>query len=599
MRSIRRSRSVAGLFAAAILVVASGCGSEDTGQQLSPAATEATEATEATDSPVATDAADEPDSTWAPAVTDAPEPVKLVTSTPVDVAAPFDAMVEGSEYVPVQWLVPWDGGFLAIGVRYPAQPLPDQLPPEIAELFPPEVIALFPDGLPPTQTEAMDILREAGLLDVVMDILSENPGAMDSVQSAPRPDPELLAAWSIDGDSWTPTELSPPADTGGVSNIAVSGDRLTVTGAVPPADAGDPWIMTVASTTDLATWEAASFPLPDTGGSAEQAQMWASPITAATDDEHWVVRVMVDVPADAMTDPESDVPDSGPHAELWSGRWGGEPARRDARQSSWMLLATNDGFLDMGERVAFSPDGHTWTELPDLAPNTGIQAAAPLGDDVLAITGTPYGDSSIVVLDAAGVTIGEVEIPELGDGFSMWSSMSSPAFIVTTETFVPYEQTIVVEHEGFELTQEYGAVAAYRLVDLSTGDVVAEESVDLRTTEMTGTSPFEYRTEGSNGVTISDPETGDAIVVIPPSVIGSAFEEARGGDETTDAGASPDLWLLATDGGDTWLLHDLDEGAPDEFDPPLLVATNGSIVLAGTPGWEPGTDVWQRLTITE
>jgi hypothetical protein len=108
---------------------------------------------------VATDAADEPDSTWAPAVTDAPEPAQLVTSTPVDVAAPFDAMVEESEYIPVQWLVPWDGGFLAIGVRFPAQPLPDQLPPEIAELFPPEVNALFPDGLPPTQQEATDILR--------------------------------------------------------------------------------------------------------------------------------------------------------------------------------------------------------------------------------------------------------------------------------------------------------------------------------------------------------------------------------------------------------------------------------------------------------
>jgi hypothetical protein len=596
MRSIRRSRSVAGLFAAAILIAASGCGSDDTGQQLSPAPTEVTEATE---SPDATDAADEPDSTWAPAVTDAPEPAQLVTSTPVEVAAPFAAVLEDSEYVPVQWLVPWDGGFLAIGVRYPPQPLPDQLPPEIAELFPPEVNALFPDGLPPTQQEATDILREAGLLDVVMDILNDNPEAMDAVQSAPRPDPALLAAWSIDGDSWMPTELSQPADTGAVSNIAVSGDRLTMTGAVQPADAGDPWIMTVASTTDLATWEAASFALPDTGGSAEQAQMWATPIAAATDDEHWVVRVMVDGPADAMADPESDLPESDSHVELWSGRWGGEPATSDAGQLSWMLLATNDGFLDMGERVAFSRDGQTWTELPDLAPNTSVQAAAPLGDDVLAIMGTPFGDSSIVVLDATGVTKGEVAIPELGDGFSVWSSMSSPAFIVTTEAFGPYEQTIVVEHEGFELTQEYAAVAAYRLVDLSTGDVVAEESVDLRTTDITGTTPFEYLTEGSSGVTISDPETGDAIVVVPHSVIGRAFEEAGAGDETTDEGASPDLWLLATDDGDTWLLHDLDEGAPDEFNPPLLVATNGSIVLAGTPGWEPGTDVWQRFTITE
>jgi hypothetical protein len=208
-----------------------------------------------------------------------------------------------------------------------------------------------------------------------------------------------------------------------------------------------------------------------------------------------------------MADPESDLPE-GPQAELWSGRWGGEPLKSDAGRSSWILLATNDGFLDMGQGVAFSPDGQTWAEVPDVAPNTLVQAAAPLGDDVLAITATPYGDSSIVVLDTTGVTTAEVEIPELGDGFAVWSSMSSPAFTVGTQTSAPSEQT-----------------------------------------------------------------TGEA----PP----------------------PDLWLLATNDGETWLANDFDEGDPDASNPPLLVATNGTIVLAGTPGWEPGTDVWQRFELQE
>ena len=51
------------------------------------------------------------------------------------------------------------------------------------------------------------------------------------------------------------------------------------------------------------------------------------------------------------------------------------------------------------------------------------------------------------------------------------------------------EQTVVVEHDGFELTQEFGEVVAYRLVDLDTGDLVAEESVDLRTTPIGETGP--------------------------------------------------------------------------------------------------------------
>ena len=31
----------------------------------------------------------------------------------------------------------------------------------------------------------------------------------------------------------------------------------------------------------------------------------------------------------------------------------------------------------------------------------------------------------------------------------------------------------------------------------------------------------------------------------------------------------------------------------------MLAAVNGTTVLTGTIGWEPGTDVWQRFTITE
>jgi hypothetical protein len=579
MRSIRRSRSAVGLLAVAFLIAASGCGAEPTDQMGSPSATDAT------------DIADEPSATWAPAVTD--EPARTVTSTAVAVSAPFDAMLEGSEYVPVRWLVPWDDGFLAVAVRYPPQPLPDQLPPEIAALFPPEVNALFPDGLPPTQQEAMDILREAGLLDVVMDILNQHPEAMDAVQSAPQPDPELLASWSTDGDSWVPVEMAPPGATADVSQLAVAGDRLTIAGTVPPDEDGGSSTVTVASTTDLENWNTASFPLTQTEGLSESEQMWVTPIAVAADDEHWVVRIMIDV----MSGPSG----SEPRAEMWSGAWGGEPATSDAGQQSWMMLATSDGFLDLGERVMFSPDGQTWTEVPGKPPNVLFQVAAPMDDDVLAITGTPYGESSIVVLDASGTMIDEVEITELSDGFSAWSSTSSPAFIVAAAIPAPDAQTIVVEHDGFELTQEYSEVVAYQLVELSTGDVVVEESVDLRTTEVTEDGPFEYLAEDMSGITITDPETGATIVEIPRSAIDKAWEDARGDETTPDAVqdvGQPDLWLLATADAETWLLEDLEQGADGSNGPPLA-ATNGTTVLVGTPGWESGTDVWQRFALPE
>ena len=499
MRSIRRSRSTAGLLAIAFLIAASACGADPPDQLMSPVPTDATDVA---DEPDATDVADEPDATSAPAVNAAPESASLVTSTAVAVSAPFGAIEEESQYSPVRWLVPWDDGFLALGIEYPAQPLPEQLPPEIAELFPPEVGELFPDGLPPTQQDAMDILNEAGLFDVVMDVLDAHPEAMDAVQSAPRPAPELMASWSTDGDLWIPTEMAVPIDIGDVSHVEVSGDRLTLAGVVRPPAAGDPWVVAIASTRDLENWDTASMRVEDSAGASELDQSWVAPIAAAADDEHWVARVMIDLGGSMSASGYSELRD-----ELWSAAWDGEPAIGETDQQSWMLLATSDGFLELGQHVGFSPDGQTWTETSEPAPNVSFQAAAPLGDDVLALMGTPYGESSILVLDASGNTVTEVEIPELGDGFSAWNSTSSPAFILQTGLPAPYEQTVVAEQ--------------------------------------------------------------------------------------------PNLWLLATADGETWLLHDLDEGDPDEFNPPMLAAVNGTTVLTGTIGWEPGTDVWQRFTITE
>ena len=223
-----------------------------------------------------------------------------------------------------------------------------------------------------------------------------------------------------------------------------------------------------------------------------------------------------------------------------------------------------------------------------------------MGDDVLAITATPYGESSIVVLDATGTMIREVEIAELGDSFWPWGPISSSALTVAVMTPAPAETTIVVEHEGFELTQQSGGeVVAYQLVELSTGEVVAEESVDLQTTEVGDDGPFEYLAQGEYGITITDPETGATIVEIPQSAIVSAWNDAQGGDEMTEPG-QPDLWLLATTDGETWLLEHLDEVEVSDAYAPTLVAVNGTTVLAGTIAWGPDTtEVWQRFTITE
>ena len=265
MRSTKRSRAAVGLLAAALLISASACGADSPDQA---------DSSQETRSPPAGTSlpATAPATPATPTTTEAPEPAPVMESTAVTISAPFDAMVDVPEYFSPRWLVPWDDGFLAVGVRYPPRPLPDELPPEIAELFPPEVVDLFPDGLPADQQQAMDILNEAGLLGVVMNILNEHPEAMDAVESMPLPDPELLASWSTNGDTWTPTELSLPAPIGDVGQVTAFDDRLTIAGSIRPAGESDAWTVTISSTTDLQDWDTASFPVakPERMSEAEE-----------------------------------------------------------------------------------------------------------------------------------------------------------------------------------------------------------------------------------------------------------------------------------------------------------------------------------------
>ena len=405
MRSTKRSRAAVGLLAAALLISASACGADSPDQADSSRETES--------SPAGTSLPASP-----PATTEAPEPARVIESAAVTISAPFDEMVDGPEHFSPRWLVPWDDGFLAVGIRYPPRPLPDELPAEIAELFPPEVVEVFPDGLPADQQQAMDTLNEAGLLGVVMNILNEHPEAMDAVESMSLPDPELLASWSTNGDTWTPVELSLPAPIGEVAQVTAADDRLTIAGSTLSADEGGGWIVTISSTTDLQDWDTASFPV------AEAEDSWVTPITVAANAEHWVVRISV-------------------HSsnELWSGAWDGEPTMSDARPTSWTLLATSEGFLDLDPGVAFSPDGATWTEAPGPVAGFNIQGAAPFGDGVLAMTRSGNGSSPILLLDASGALITEVDAPEFDDGFSVSSEVSSPAMILMPQSSDPEEES--------------------------------------------------------------------------------------------------------------------------------------------------------------
>ena len=133
-----------------------------------------------------------------------------------------------------EWSVPWEDGFLVGSTYFPPQPLPDELPEEVRALFPQEVLDLFDGGLPATISEATTMLSDAGLLDVVSEIIatirrrttpstahlcrSRRRSTFDSPSTAPRgnrvrwcchrtqrpspaPRPSVIASWSCTASS--------------------------------------------------------------------------------------------------------------------------------------------------------------------------------------------------------------------------------------------------------------------------------------------------------------------------------------------------------------------------------------------------------------
>ncbi len=113
-----------------------------------------------------------------------------------------------------EWIVPWEDGFLVGSMAYQPQPLPDELPEEVVALFPQEVIDLFGGDLPATISEATEQLSEAGLLEVVSEIIQNNPAASEAIYGVETGPPTLDVRYTVDGITWEPREVvAPPGAT--------------------------------------------------------------------------------------------------------------------------------------------------------------------------------------------------------------------------------------------------------------------------------------------------------------------------------------------------------------------------------------------------
>ena len=543
-------------------------------------------------------------------------------------AVPGAVAGDGGALEYAEWIVPWGDGFLAGSTVFPPQPLPAELPDDVVALFPQEVTDLFGGELPATIDEATQMLSEAGLLDEVADVLSNHPEASEAIYGIPVTEPPTVEArFTTDGSTWEPVELTLPAGTTYLQNVAAVDDRLVV--AFEPTDArgipGTTGTFTVASTTDLSTWTTQEVTVPgpsvelpagiqrtvNTQGLVANENGWALTAFESINVDPLVllrqagladpelpsdggfgsgfddtgIEVQIDTADGLRTDrytweelgiaPEvaAVLQESGYSSTVWASPWDGPAAPSESAAPFGALLATSAGFVQWGDGIAFSPDGRVWTQrtLPDSV--AYVSGAFAFDDGVIVLTsGAEDATLDVYRIDATGSAAELLEIPGLpavGQPGFIGPGSSRSAIVIDAASPVLPTDPLVVEVDGYRLTIRQPS-GIFELSDVATGETIVTQ--DLSRIEPEDESSFEF---GMDGVTVSDPETGEVIVVVPSDLMEAAQEELYGGFDGGEY--APDSWLLASVDGERFVVDDLDDG--DGLEGPLVAVANDERAL--------------------
>lgn len=563
---------------------------------------------------------------------DAPEPtlaLPVATAQPVELieGAARPGSTAGTNGAPEygEWIVPWEEGFLVGSTSFPPQPLPDELPEEVVALFPQEVIDFFDGDLPDTIAEATEQLSEAGLLDVVSEVIRNNPAANDAIYGAPTEVPTLDVRFTVDGVNWEPREMVPPPGATFLSSVTAVDDRLSAVYSIVDPLTGNPidGVITVATTPDLTTWTAQDIVVPPPGELPDDINWMVFAQGLVANDNGWVLSVFDSIDADPFAllpvdvrdeinsangfgvstdaigitieydfDPDGNNPSEtrtftwdelgvAPEVAqllseqdysptLWTASWDGEPTPTDAPSVGGPIAATAAGFVQWTDQTWFSPDGITWT-------------ASPLPDDVSWVTGAFNFDGGLIVMSSTetgeplvhrvdergeNAVLLDLPLPDAGSLSSTmpFGSLTTSGTVVAVDPPVAPEQQLSVEVDGYRLAV-FQPQGIFEVTDVATGEVVVSEN-PLRQ----GAGDDSLITFDENGVTVIDPATGDVLVVFSQEVIDASQKEFfdEGGGEY-----NPDFWLLASLDGERFVVDDID----DPTDGPTALATNGTRLL--------------------
>jgi len=470
----------------------------------------------------------------------------------------------------------WNGGFLSIATVSEPQPLPTELPPEIAEQFPPEVLELFPDGLPPSIDEAIAILEDAGLYDVVAEVVTQNPDVFDAIYSQPA-NVLSVVRFSIDGENWEEIDAAIPSGALQTGRLVAVGDRLVAAGLE-----GDSIV--IRSSTDLVQWDEQFIAAPQRPADLQEVirfDVSVNEIDANAD--RWILQVStfggfepsiglegplgeqlrfgavdygfldegVEITVRSGPDgeplPEEEfettiVPwsewglDGQPETESlfsetrYSATWDGPvrelPGSTQGNYGSGNLLALNDGFVEFGQTLRFSTDGNEWEDLDSPFGgyvNWGIETEAGFLVAVRDDFGRPgafaydQSDSTWTPADLSGIPL-DSYTESAGVGVALLTAFDDPFMSMVAERVMSAEvDGYLYEQRSVEGGPE--VAVAYTLTEIESGDVLSTETI---TSDDPFGTDFEFLenidgVEGGSkpGVRLLDPATGELIIDIP------------------------------------------------------------------------------------
>ena len=273
-----------------------------------------------------------------------------------------------------------------------------------------------------------------------------------------------------------------------------------------------------------------------------------------------------------------------PASRTWAATWDGTPAVSATAVPSGPTLASSEGFVRWNDQTWFSADGLTWSATPLPDPTGTVQNAFPIEGGFVAIVSTQDGTYDLYRLDERGGNprpLALADVPErFATGFAgqtlpgLQSPQASVALLYPgpNMSMLP---PLIIDKDGYRYVERSRNIS---VINLTTGETL---HTFTRLDGPPGADTWFGLSSGA--LTLTDPATETVLAQIPLEELQTArnAQQQALGLETAGDESVEDFWLLASRDGERFLLEPLRSSDPDtnELAGVFDASTNGDIVL--------------------